>query len=154
MKNKFLILLPLLWLFFNACTSKKSIDYMQNIEEVALEASAKNAKCPVTLVVKIPIDKTIAANGLMHEGIVSTQMGLPGLPAVAEELMEIADLPIPEEDEEPGPVGHLGILADLGLNEMEISAICDDEELFPDEQLEAIAARLGFGDEFSELLDL
>jgi putative tRNA adenosine deaminase-associated protein len=73
---------------------------------------------------------------------------------VAEELMEIADLPIPEEDEESGPVGHLEILADLGLNGMEISALCDDEELFPDEQLEAIAARLGFGEEFSELLDL
>ena len=73
---------------------------------------------------------------------------------VAEELMEIADLPIPEEDEESGPVGHLEILADLGLNGMEISALCDDEELFPDEQLEAIAARLGFGEEFAELLDL
>ena len=73
---------------------------------------------------------------------------------VAEELMEIADLPIPEEDEESGPVGHLEILADLGLSGMEISALCDDEELFPDEQLEAIAARLGFGEEFSELLDL
>jgi len=47
MKNKFLILLPLLWLFFNACTSKKSIDYMQNIEDVALEASAKNAKSTI-----------------------------------------------------------------------------------------------------------
>ena len=73
---------------------------------------------------------------------------------VAEELMEIADLPIPEDDEESGPVGHLEILADLGLNGMEISALCDDEELFPDEQLEAIAARLGFGEEFAELLDL
>jgi putative tRNA adenosine deaminase-associated protein len=73
---------------------------------------------------------------------------------VAEELMEIADLPIPEDDEESGPVGHLEILADLGMSGMEISALCDDEELFPDEQLEAIAARLGFGDQFSELLDL
>jgi putative tRNA adenosine deaminase-associated protein len=73
---------------------------------------------------------------------------------VAEELMEIADLPIPEEDEEPAPVGHLAILADLGLSEMEMTALCDDEELFPDEQLEAIAARLGFGEEFAELLGL
>ena len=73
---------------------------------------------------------------------------------VAEELLEIADIPIPEEDEDPAPVGHLGILSDLGLSEMEITALCDDEELFPDEQLEAIAARLGFGEEFSELLDL
>ena len=73
---------------------------------------------------------------------------------VAEELMEIADLPIPEDDEESGPVGHLEILADLGMSGMEITALCDDEELFPDEQLEAIAARLGFGEQFTELLDL
>ena len=73
---------------------------------------------------------------------------------VAEELLEIADIPIPEDDEEPGPAGHLEILADLGLNGMEITALCDDEELFPDEQLEAIASRLGFGEQFMELLDL
>lgn len=47
MKNKFLILLPLLWLFFTACTSKKSIDYMQNIEDIALEVSVKNAKSTI-----------------------------------------------------------------------------------------------------------
>lgn len=48
MKNKILIItLPLLWLFFTACTSKKNLDYMQNIEDVALEASMKNAKSPI-----------------------------------------------------------------------------------------------------------
>ncbi len=73
---------------------------------------------------------------------------------VAEELLEIADIPLPEDDEEPGPIGQLEILADLGLSGMEISALCDDEELFPDEQLEAIANRLGFGDQFAELLEL
>jgi len=60
----------------------------------------------------------------------------------------------PEEDEEPLPVGHLEILADLGVNSMELSALCDDAELFPDEQLEAIASRLGFADQFAELLEL
>jgi len=44
------------------------------------------------ILIQIPIDKTIAANGLMHEGVVSTQMGLPGLPAVAEELMVKRDI--------------------------------------------------------------
>ena len=42
----------------------------------------------------------------------------------------------------------------LRMNGMELSALCDDEELFPDEQLEAIANRLGFGDQFAELLEL
>jgi hypothetical protein len=37
---------------------------------------------------------------------------------------------------------------------MELSALCDDAELFPDEQLEAIASRLGFAEQFAELLEL
>lgn len=72
---------------------------------------------------------------------------------VAAEFIELADLPSVEEDDEPLPAGHLDILADLGMNHMEISALCDDAELFPDEQLSAIADRLGFGDPFRELLE-
>ena len=73
---------------------------------------------------------------------------------VAAEFIELADLPFPEEDDEPLPTGDLDILIDLGMNHMEISALCDDAELFPDEQLDAIATRLGFGEQFRELLDI
>ena len=73
---------------------------------------------------------------------------------VAEEFLEIADLDQPNEDDEPFPVGHQDIFADLGMPHMELLALCDDSELFPDEQLEAIAKRLGFGNEFAELLEL
>jgi putative tRNA adenosine deaminase-associated protein len=73
---------------------------------------------------------------------------------VAEELLDIADIEMPEEDDDPNPIGQLDILSDLGMNGMELSALCDDDELFPDEQLEAIANRLGFGDQFAELLEL
>jgi len=73
---------------------------------------------------------------------------------VAAEFIELADLASVEEDDEPMPVGHLDILADLGMNHMEISALCDDSELFPDEQLDAVATRLGFGEEFRQLLQL
>lgn len=73
---------------------------------------------------------------------------------VAAKFIELADLPFPEEDDEPLPTGHLDILADLGMNHMEISALCDDAELFPDEQLDAIATRLGFGEEFRQLVGI
>lgn len=73
---------------------------------------------------------------------------------VAEEFLEIADLDQPSEDDEPFPVGNQDIFADLGMPHMELLALCDDSELFPDEQLEAIAKRLGFGNEFAELLEL
>ena len=48
----------------------------------------------------------------------------------------------------------MDIVSDLGMGHMELESLCDDAELFPDEQLEAIAKRLGFVDEFVELLEL
>ena len=72
---------------------------------------------------------------------------------VAAEFLELADLDQPEEDDEPLPAGDLDIFSDLGLQSMELSTICDDADLFPDEQIEAIASRLGFGDDLAELLE-
>jgi dihydroorotase len=43
-------------------------------------------------IIQIPDDSSIGANGLMHEGIISTQLGLPGKPAIAEELMVASNL--------------------------------------------------------------
>ena len=42
-KNIGVIILSLLFILLNSCTSKKKLDYLQNIESVALEASTKNA---------------------------------------------------------------------------------------------------------------
>ncbi|MEP7372523.1 MAG: dihydroorotase [Chitinophagaceae bacterium] len=42
--------------------------------------------------IQLPDDKSINAHGLMNEGIVSTQLGLPGKPAMAEELMVARDI--------------------------------------------------------------
>jgi putative tRNA adenosine deaminase-associated protein len=72
---------------------------------------------------------------------------------VAAEFLEIADIDAPEEDDEPLPTGDLDIFSDLGLAHMELSTLCDDADLFPDEIIEAIANRLGFGDQYAEVLE-
>jgi putative tRNA adenosine deaminase-associated protein len=72
---------------------------------------------------------------------------------VAAEFLDLADIDQPEEDDEPLPAGDLDIFADLGLHSMELSTLCDDADLFPDEQIEAIANRLGFSDQLTELLE-
>jgi putative tRNA adenosine deaminase-associated protein len=61
---------------------------------------------------------------------------------------------MPEEEDEPLPAGDLDIISDIGVHRMELSTLCDDPDLVPDEQLEAIASRLGFGEEFTQLLEL
>ena len=58
---------------------------------------------------------------------------------VAAELIEVLDLEFPEEEDESQPGGDLDLL--------------DDTELYPDEQLEAIANRLGFGEQFNQVIE-
>ncbi len=43
-------------------------------------------------IIQMPDDKSIGTSGLINEGIVSTQLGLPGKPAIAEELMIARDI--------------------------------------------------------------
>lgn len=42
--------------------------------------------------IQLPDDKSINPHGLMNEGLVSTQLGLPGKPAMAEELIVARDI--------------------------------------------------------------
>jgi len=44
------------------------------------------------ILIQMPIDKTIGTHGLVNEGIISTQLGLPGIPAIAEEIMIKRDI--------------------------------------------------------------
>ena len=44
------------------------------------------------IIIQLPDDKSINPHGLMNEGIVSTQSGLPGKPAIAEELIIARDI--------------------------------------------------------------
>jgi len=44
------------------------------------------------VIIQLPVDKSIGAHGLMNEGIISTRMGLPGIPALAEEIIIKRDL--------------------------------------------------------------
>ena len=72
---------------------------------------------------------------------------------VAAELIEVLDLEFPEEEDESQPGGDLDLLNDLGVSEMELLSILDDTELYPDEQLEAIANRLGFGEQYNQVIE-
>ena len=44
------------------------------------------------IVIQLPDDKTVNPQGLMNEGIVSTQLGLPGKPSIAEEVIIARDI--------------------------------------------------------------
>lgn len=63
------------------------------------------------------------------------------------------DADVPPDPEEVWPVGDLGIFRDLGLDERELGTILDDVDLWADEMLTAVAARIGIGEPFGRILD-
>ena len=71
---------------------------------------------------------------------------------LAHDVTEELGLAGPHDDEE-APAGDLSIVADLGLAAMDLEALCDDLDVYPDEALGEIADKLGFGRPFSEAVD-
>jgi putative tRNA adenosine deaminase-associated protein len=64
-------------------------------------------------------------------------------------------LGIPEdvEGEDAEPAGDLRIVDDLGVGPEEIELLLDDPEMWPDEVLASLAARIGFGEQFDAALE-
>ncbi|MBJ7291408.1 tRNA adenosine deaminase-associated protein [Williamsia sp.] len=78
---------------------------------------------------------------------------------IAADVLDAMHIDVPDidsddlDDVEPWEEGDLGLLADLGLPEPVMSVIVGDTDLYADEQIGMIAARLGFADELSRVLD-
>jgi putative tRNA adenosine deaminase-associated protein len=83
---------------------------------------------------------------------------------LAEQVLDYLDIPVPDEEDldQVLPVGDLSIFADLGLDEMELAAICsrldfesdDDPWDHVEDAVESIAVRLGFGPAMERALDI
>jgi putative tRNA adenosine deaminase-associated protein len=76
---------------------------------------------------------------------------------LAADILDLLHIEVPDEDDvddEPWPEGDLALLADFGLSEQEMQIIVDDDDLYPDEQLQMIADRCGFGEDFAALVDI
>ncbi|HUZ54323.1 MAG TPA: tRNA adenosine deaminase-associated protein [Streptosporangiaceae bacterium] len=73
---------------------------------------------------------------------------------LARQVLEYLDIPVPydEDLDQVLPAGELSILADLGVDEMELCALSGDLDLFPDEVLSSLARRAGFGPAFDRAL--
>ena len=78
---------------------------------------------------------------------------------IAADVLDALNIEIPDidpdelDDIEPWEEGDLGILADMGLPEPVLSVILSETDLYPDEQLDEIAQRLGFDDVLGNILD-
>ena len=72
---------------------------------------------------------------------------------LARQVVDELDIPLADDDDEQVPAGDLGIIADLGMSAMDLGALCDDVDLYPEEMLEEVADALGFGNQFHEAIE-
>jgi putative tRNA adenosine deaminase-associated protein len=71
---------------------------------------------------------------------------------LARSVVETLDIPMPDDEDDQLPAGDLAIVADLGIPAMDMGALLDDLELYPDELLGEVAHKLGFGSLFDDVL--
>ncbi|HWV26828.1 MAG TPA: tRNA adenosine deaminase-associated protein [Aeromicrobium sp.] len=71
---------------------------------------------------------------------------------LAVDIADLLDLPDPEDDDEPQPGGDLELLTDLGVTAADLTDLCSDDEVTPDEFLLDLAERLGFAEDLEDVL--
>ena len=72
---------------------------------------------------------------------------------IARDVADYLGEDIPEEEDEPEPMGDLGILADLGLSDFDLGAILDDLEMPSDEMLMAVADKIKLNPQFRKVAE-
>lgn len=75
---------------------------------------------------------------------------------LARQVLAELDIPVPGDDEldQVLPAGDMSILADLGVDEMELGAMSADLDLYPEDAVAGLADRVGFGAAVDRALDI
>lgn len=71
---------------------------------------------------------------------------------LARDVVDFLGAELPEDDEDSGSIGDLGILADSGLHDFELEAMAEDLDEDSAVLVERIADRIKFGKEFAKAL--
>ncbi len=71
---------------------------------------------------------------------------------LAVDIADLLDLPDPDDEDEPVPGGDLELLADLGVSAADLTDLCADDEVTPDDLLLDLAERIGFVDGLEAVL--
>ncbi len=74
---------------------------------------------------------------------------------LATQVVDHLGVDIPRDDalEQVMPAGDLGVFDDLGLDGLELAALLSDVDAYADEQLSALARRLGFANAYERVVD-
>ncbi len=72
---------------------------------------------------------------------------------IARDVADYLGEEIPEEEDDPEPMGDLGILSDLGLSDFDLGAILDDLDMGSDEMLMAVADKIKLNPQFRKVAE-
>lgn len=77
---------------------------------------------------------------------------------IARDIADYLGVDVPDgedddDDDDSEPMGDLRILADLGLSELDLSALCDDLDLSSDQLLADVADKIKIGTEFRRVAE-
>jgi putative tRNA adenosine deaminase-associated protein len=72
---------------------------------------------------------------------------------IARDVADFLGEEIPEEEDESEPMGDLGLLAELGLSDFDMSAIIEDLDMGSDEMLVTIAERIKLNPQFQKVAE-
>jgi putative tRNA adenosine deaminase-associated protein len=72
---------------------------------------------------------------------------------IARDVADYLGEEIPEDEDEPEPMGDLGILSDLGLSDFDLGAILDDLDMGSDEMLMAVADKIKLNPQFRKVAE-
>lgn len=70
---------------------------------------------------------------------------------IAHDVADLLGVDIPEDDDDGGPIGDMDMLADAGVSEFDLEALCSDLDAEPLDVVEAILERLGFASQFEKV---
>jgi dihydroorotase len=84
----------------NAALMRRALEYASSIDMPVI------AHCE---------DKNLSSGGVMHEGFVATEIGLPGIPSVAEEVMIARDILLAEYIGAPLHIAHVSTAGGVRL---------------------------------------
>lgn len=127
----------------------------EDVDGLLAAVSGQPSEVPAIVLVDIGDDFFVAVRNIGQRLLLS-DVTAAAVDPLARQVCEHLDLDIPEDDEmdDIWPAGELELFADLGMDGMEVGALLSDLDAYADEQLLALARRLGFGEAFSRVVDV
>lgn len=127
----------------------------EDVDGLLAAVSGQPSEVPAIVLVDVGDDFFVAVRNVGARLLLS-DVTAAAVDPLARQVCDRLDVEVPDDDEmdDVWPAGELDLFADLGMDAMEVGALLSDLDAYADEQLLALARRLGFGEAFSRVVDV